>query len=69
MNKTLEDMAKEKEEKLTFGVNEDTKGIELYDFISKNMKFEEVIRLYELLDMRTNKPYGIIYNGEIKTDN
>ena len=56
-------------EKLGIEINEDTEAVVLYDFISKNMKFEEVIRLYELLDMRINKPYGIIYNGEIKTDN
>ena len=36
-------------EKLTFGVNEDTKGTNLYRFIIKNMKFNEVMDLYKAL--------------------
>lgn len=41
-----------KEEKVTFGVNEDTKGIELYRFIIDNMKFSEVMDLYTSLKYR-----------------
>lgn len=56
-------------EKLGMDINEDTKAVVLYDFISKNMKFEEVLVLYELLYMRINKHREIIYDAEIKTDN
>ena len=56
-------------EKLGIEINEDTEAVVLYDFISKNMKFEEVLILYELLYMRINRHREIIYDAEIKTDN
>lgn len=39
-------------QKLSFMVNEDTKGIELYRFIIYNMKFYEVMDLYVSLKYR-----------------
>lgn len=56
-------------EKLGIKIDEDTKAVVLYDFIFKNMKFEEVLILYELLYMRINRHREIIYDAEIKTDN
>ena len=56
-------------EKLGIVINEDTEAVFLYDFISKNMKFEEVLILYELLYMRINRHREIIYDEEIKADN
>ena len=35
-------------EKLGMDINEDTKAVVLYDFISKNMKFEDYEILYDL---------------------
>lgn len=53
-------------EKLGIEINEDTEAVVLYNFISKNMKFEEVLILYELLYMGINRHREIIYDAEKK---
>ena len=53
---------------LTFGVNEETNIDEFYRFMIKNISFEKVLRLYELLESRI-RGYDVskdVYCRELK---
>lgn len=57
-------------EKLTYEVNENTNIDEFYRFMIKNISFEKVLRLYELLESRI-RGYDIskdVYVCELKED-
>lgn len=51
------------ENKIYFEVSEDTKGIDLYNFIKYNMKF------YEVMDLYTSLKYTIEYSKSLENRN